>query len=288
MKRVLTTLLILILSFFICPITVQGKEKVDDSLVETISDDEYYSKTTIYRTKDCMYNNTKKLSCNDYLQNSTKEFVLGITKEVVVQDIIDEFGIVSSKLLKQEEIEASLLRLHVSDSYYYLTITLLVEQSGDYYYVSGTADWQNKAIMGGVQTAEEGTDDFLAITWGGNGELMSLSNSFSGYYYNNNAIPAAKCLSDSYGGYCWRFIEKTGIIFGSPMRTATADVLLTKTYQQMQNKQTNVKMTYIHTYTSFNPTASFSLGTNNVAATVTITPSTNSWSIQVDVPGLMY
>lgn len=69
---------------------------------------------------------------------------------------------------------------------YLLAIELAVayNSSKKQYTCIGTADWDGYSLTSGTKGPSAG-DDFIAITWGGDGELKSSSKSVSGTYNTN-------------------------------------------------------------------------------------------------------
>ena len=107
----------------------------------------------------------------------------------------------------------------------------------------------------------------------------------AGTYYNGSSIPFSISDSDSYRGYCWSFEEDTGF-FGATDILAAVDI--EKTYSTFKNKETNIKLTYLHTYQTFTGSASLTYGADGWAGGITVDPIEKDWQIQVDVSGLEY
>ena len=129
-----------------------------------------------------------------------------------------------------------------------LSIFLVVyKDSSRNYYAYGTADWENGVYSGGINGTAAGYD-FLAITWGGGGELKNTDRSISGaYQYNQGNISFSRAQSDTYCGYCWQFNETKGAYFADYIDCYAK---LQKTYSTYKGKETNIRLTYIHTYQS--------------------------------------
>ena len=127
-----------------------------------------------------------------------------------------------------------------------LSIFLVVyKDSSRNYYAYGTADWKNGVYSGGINGPAAGYD-FLAITWGGGGELKNTDRSISGaYQYNQGTISFSRAQSDTYCGYCWQFNETKGAYFADYIDCYAK---LQKTYSTYKGKATNIRLTYIHTY----------------------------------------
>lgn len=170
-----------------------------------------------------------------------------------------------------------------------LSIYLVVyKDSNRNYYAYGTADWENGVYNGGVNGPSSGYD-FVALTWGGSGELKNSSSSdrsISGrYQYDQGDISFSRAQSDTYCGYCWQFNETTGIFYADYIDCYAK---LTKTYSTYRGKETNIRMTYVHTYQSDVGSISFEAGTSGIAAGVSLSSCDKQWQIEVDIPGIYY
>lgn len=170
-----------------------------------------------------------------------------------------------------------------------LSIYLVVyKDSSRNYYVYGTADWANGVYSGGVNGPSSGYD-FMAISWGGNGELKNSSSSdrsISGIYqYGQGNISFSRAQSDAYRGYCWQFNDTKGIYFADYIDCYAK---LQKTYSTYRGKQTSIRLTYIHTYQQAVGSVSFSGGNSGVAAGVSLSSCDKQWQIEVDIPGIYY
>lgn len=174
-----------------------------------------------------------------------------------------------------------------------LSIYLVVyKDTNRNYYAYGTADWANGIYSGGVNGPSYGYD-FISITWGAGGELMNSSSSdrsISGrYQYDQGSISFSRANSDTYRGYCWQFDEIKPV----GLTNYFADyidsyVKLKKTSSTYFGKQTNIRMTYVHTYQSAVGSISFSGGSSGAAASVSLSSCDKQWQIEIDVPGIYY
>lgn len=133
----------------------------------------------------------------------------------------------------------------------YLTVNFKVtyDTQTSLYEAEVTAFWQAKLTpyAESFKSAEEFSDDFIAITWGGEGYIKAEEESFQGEYYNGKPVKGVGAVSNSYYGFAWAFREKSGL-FGKEMKSAVAKVKF-GSYKENQGKPAAVKMTYIHTYT---------------------------------------
>ncbi len=167
-----------------------------------------------------------------------------------------------------------------------LSIYLVVyKDSSRNYYAYGTADWENGVYSGGINGPSSGYD-FLAITWGGGGELKNSDNSISGsYQYEQGSISFSKAQSDTYCGYCWQFNETKGAYFADYIDSYAK---LQKTYSTYRGKETNIRLTYVHTYQSTVGSISFQGGSSGFAAGVSLSSCAKQWQIEIDVPEIYY
>lgn len=167
-----------------------------------------------------------------------------------------------------------------------LSIYLVVyKDSSNKYLAYGTANWANGVYHGGVNGPSSGYD-FIAITWGGGGELKTLDKSISGeYQYDQGAISFSRAQSDTYKGYCWQFNEMTGAYFANYIDCYAK---IGKTYTTNQHKETNVRLTYIHTYQQTVGSVSFEGGTEGAAVGVSLSSCDKQWQLEIDVAGLTY
>ena len=289
------------------PMVTAALEKFfgNESTVTITEDEEYYSETVYYKNeKDFCADrnksranglNTKAKINDDSLSKGTdEEFVIGARKRVCVEEVYYDGEVVSSRLLRSENIENSRVSTYgylgdASATKFYLDIDMYViyEPREEYYYIAGNAYWNSQQIYGGEPHPEDSADDFMSLTWGGDGELKCVNHTFQGNYRDGTEISASTKISDTYSGYCWQFREKTGL-FVSAMEDATCDVTLKKTYQELKNKETNAKFTYIHTYNKVKPSVSISVSKNGVAPSIILSQEKNTWQLQIDVPVLVY
>ena len=65
--------------------------------------------------------------------------------------------------------------------------------------------------------------------------------------YNRRNISFSRAQSDTYCGYCWQFNETKGAYFADYIDCYAK---LQKTYSTYKGKETNIRLTYIHTYQS--------------------------------------
>lgn len=167
-----------------------------------------------------------------------------------------------------------------------LSIYLVVyKDSSGNYLAYGTADWENGVYWGGVNGPSSGYD-FIAITWGGGGELKNTARSISGIYqYDQGDISFSRAESDTYYGYCWQFNEKTGSYYADYIDCYAK---IAKTYTTVQSKETSIQLTYIHTYQSAVGSVSFEGGSSGAAAGVSLSSCDKQWQLEIDVPGITY
>lgn len=272
-----------------------------------IEEDPYYSKTQyFYNVNDFMAaQNTKgngvtvKKASIANASHIEEEFILGVIKTVVVAERYDDEGkAIDSRLLTYEEVE-EIPDKQVKDieyigkdseQKYSLQIQLLVTKDtyDGTYDVLGEAEWSSELVWGGEENPEDSADDFMGLTWGGNGELEAKDFNFGGFYRDDTRIVGERKISDKYGAYCWQFREKTGL-WTSAMHRASAQVTLQKTYPEQKGKETNVRFTYIHSYGYVTPSISISAGyPSGVAGSIGFTTAGGAWQIEIDVGDILY
>ena len=174
-----------------------------------------------------------------------------------------------------------------------LTITLTVYDRGNNVY----SGWANAQWTNGIWILPNGEErpgngnDYLAVTWGGNGQFKQKSKSISGnYQYDQGSISFSQAEANSYAGYCWQFAEtKWNFLTRYYADSISANVVIEKTYDNLRNRETAMRMTYIHTYEKLSGNVEFSIDTSGVAAAgVSLTTVEDQWQIEVDIAGLIY
>lgn len=294
-----------------------AKDRAPDAY-SVCNDGEYYSETTYYFSEDDYAErkqqraegqtsaaSTKSVTVAEPAeQGQTGEFVGAAVKRVWVSETMDEHGtVVDSHLMTKQEVEEmqrpqSSITTFSSEkvgtdkeSQYYLDIDLSVyyDEAANQYTAEGNAYWDDQLVWAweSNKAAEEGYLDFFGFSWGGDKDLRCDAKEISGKYYDNNWVSYAKATSDSYSGYIWQFHEKSGYM-GKEMEYANASVLLTPV-KEYQGEETNIRLTYIHTYGEVNGSVSISVDSNKtVAAEVTLSQTKEQWQIEVDIPRIMY
>lgn len=76
-----------------------------------------------------------------------------------------------------------------------------------------------------------------------------------------------------------REISKTFALFSNSIKQGL---------QGGKTKETNIRLTYVHTYQSTVGSISFQGGSSGVAAGVSLSSCDKQWQIEVDVPGIYY
>lgn len=318
-----STLILSVITLLSCFIPIIAKSSTRSQSTYTITtNDGYYAETTYFLTEQA-YNNYKNSNeshtyssrqANDtvintkniYAKNEESEFVIAAVQTVCVYEQSDDDGnITESRLLTSEEKESFETSSNTVSTYavtsetigskkeslYYLNINMTVEYNlnNKQYTITGMASWADKLVWAweSYKAAEEDYFDYIGITWGGDRTFVSTSQSISGNYYNGNAVNFTRRTSDSYVGYVWQFNEKSGYL-GKEMEFAMAKINIAN-IDTFKNKETNAKMTYIHTYGKINGTVSFNYNSNNnAAAGVTLSETEKQWQIEIDVPGIAY
>ena len=276
------------------------------------SDDGYYSETTYYRTEAAFERAQEKEGQGGAVQvrsigtggaaaqkEAEGEFVSAATKTVWVSETVHESGaVLDSHLMTKAEIEEaekedkndvstkSLVESEKEEQYC-LDITITLYEYSENYRIYGYANWENVLSANPEHTAEEKHMDFMGVTWGGNGSLISRMATFSVLYYNGKIGQSSKCLSDSTKGFVWQFHEKTGWM-GKEMEQGKATIYLNKA-DEPKGRTTCARLYYIHTYDVFDFNFGFEVNTNGDAAVgLTIGKLEKSWKIEVDALGLLY
>lgn len=251
------------------------------------NNDDYYREVKHYIGSDLQkYKNLNNISIND----NRGELVSVVEQNVYVSETKDEQGnIIDSHLMNAKEVEEFKTRdsTHMGDdstSKGRLSITLqLFREENKIYRAYATAKW---ALGAGTASQAPGPgDDFVALTWGGNNNLVLKSKSISGRDYSNKSITFSQAKANSYKGYCWSFNEETS---NNYLKSMQAQVSIGRVNNSSQSKQTSMRFTYIHTYQSATGSISFSGGTAGVAASVSLSSTPKKWQIEVDVPGITY
>lgn len=290
MKKLLTSLLAICILF-------QGSALAYS--IEPNQRDEYYREEEFAQGVNALniIEDSDVANHFQHIKTSNELEVVGVsTKSVYVSETYDENNnTIDSHLMTEQEVREYKARdTKVDDDSTKkgkLDIYLVVYRDSKYNYSAyGTANWENGVYLGGTSDTPAKGDDYIAITWGGKGELELQTEDFSGQYqFNQGSISGSKAKSDSYCGVCWSF-EETIIPI---VNTYYADYIdcsveLSKTYSNFRNKKTNISLTYIHTYTDVSRQVSFSAGIGEASASVTLSETASSWPIQVDIPQIWY
>lgn len=284
-KKTISTLLIISLLF---------GNSIPISAAETSSEKDYYSEITYYTGEEL--ENITPFSIDD----STVELVAAVEQTVFVSETKNDNGeVIDSHLMNEEEVKEYRALLNsptTCDSTYLgsdndskgeLTISLQVfRDENKEFRAYGKASWTYGIYDGNTSTTPAVGDDFIALTWGGNGNLVQTSKSINGtYQYSGNNISFSRAESNSYQGYCWQFAEKSGAYF---MNNLNCYVELGRVNSTLQGKETAIRLTYIHTYQSTTGTVSFSPSSAGIATSVELSSTPSSWQIEVDIPGINY
>lgn len=268
--------------------------------------EQYCDKTTQVGNSALSVINDQRIS-NYYegIQVATGFEPVSATRQTVyVIDTLDSAGnVVESRLMTNQEVSEYNARLSAGQTRANtwvgedgedhqggkLSIYLVVyKDSSRNYYAYGTADWENGVYHGGVNGPSAGYD-FIALTWGGGGELKNSSSSdrsISGeYQYDQGAISFSRAQSDTYCGYCWQFDDTKGAYFADYIDCYAK---LSQTYSGYLGKETNIRLTYIHTYQAAVGTISFEGGSSGAAAGVSLSSCDKQWQLEIDVPSIFY
>ena len=262
--------------------------------------DSHYSETTYYYNAQEFVEQNSEIGtiASNFIDENEELFVAGIREHVMVEEKYLDGVVAESRLLTREEINEEKDCLRASApvlgadrmSRYELDILIYIMHGSTMhgYNVFGQATWGTQVILGGEELPDAGADDFMIINWGGDGELKAIDRSFSGKYWGGAEVEYSLNIQNAYQGYSWQFREKVGA-FGPCLQSANAMVELAKTYSEEKDKETNVQLTYVHTYGSITPTIGISAGyPSGVAGSVSVSSTDKAWQIMGDVPGLTY
>lgn len=279
------------------------------------SNDEYYSETT-YIYSDSAYKDYNKQYGIDTQANSeiysshnltsdniqNKEFVAAVSKNIWVSESTQKSQLMTYNDINTLNQGQTPTTTNTSDpvdeignestTYHRLTIQLCLyrEDINGYYFIITNSSWKAEWVWAwqNAESAEEFSDDYICISWGGNKQIEAIFDVADGNYYGGQEINVRKELSDSKAGYVWRFREISGYL-GKEAEKIMAAVMLNP--ETNYNLDTNVKLTYIHTYNQIDLSGKISLtfGKNiEAAAEVAIDVTENNWQIQLDTYGLIY
>lgn len=281
------------------------------------SDGDYYSETTYYLTEE-LFNqrngqNQKSAAGKKLTAEDKGEFVLAAEKKVWVAEKYNGDGNPKdSRLLKKSEVEAykrdslnensDTLRTSAThslgtdkESYYALSIMLTADYyaDSDWYKVSGFSMWEkNYSSNDNKYIAEKGYEDYVGFTWGGEGTIQGSDYNMRGYFSDfvnnqsyNKPLSVSRCLTNSFSGVVWQFIEKNQD--GKSLTQGSSYVTLTKV-GELQNKMTSVRFTYIHTYDIVKGTVSINVGAGGLAGGISLSSAEKQWQIEIDLSGIEY
>lgn len=277
------------------------------------ADDGYYSETTYFLTEESYANaipqapqqtaGAQKLSAKT---EQPSNFVMAVEKKVWVEETVNAHGVADSRLLKKAEIEENQVIENEAyavptavtanpsevgrdgDSQYSLRIYLYVAEVNGVYTATGMAWWE-AMYMSGEHDAETSRNDYIGITWGGLLTMLATRQYFYARDFNDNEIPGSRCISNSYAGYVWQFREKQFFNNTSSIAESISCVVdITKGSGPQLGLTTNIALTYIHTYNNANPSIGLEIGTNGIAGSISASPASNLWQIQIDIGNIAY
>ncbi|MBO5045600.1 MAG: hypothetical protein J6C93_01860 [Clostridia bacterium] len=282
------------------------------------ADDGYYSETTYFLTEESYQSVTaqapqqntgaQKLSAKT---EQPSNFVMAVEKKVWVEETVSAHGVVDSRLLKKAEIEENQVIENEAyavptavtanpsevgrddETHYSLRIYLYVAEVNGVYTATGMAWWEQTSPSDAIDTygkhAETSRNDYLSLTWGGLSTMIATSHYFYAHDFSDNEISGSRCISNSYAGYVWQFLEKQYDHFlSSIVECATCVVDITKGSGPQLGLTTNIALTYIHTYNNVNTTIGLEINSDGFAGSISASPSANLWQIQVDVGNINY
>lgn len=173
-----------------------------------------------------------------------------------------------------------------SSDQYFLTIEFVIGQDTltKEYRLAGKSVWQSITEFDTKKVPESSAFDYVGITWGGNGNLVSENYFTHGIYSNNSDMHISTKLDNPERGYVWQFQEKLN---GYPMNYGTFYAYVNSVNKEFTNT-TTANMTYIHTYNETTGTVSFNIGTDGASLGLSFSATKDYWDIQVGLYGLQY
>lgn len=211
-----------------------------------------------------------------------------------MEESYDENGIVTEcNFLTNKEVEEAINPLSgqsfVGDDYTTrgkLTITLAVYKDGDYYRLMGGSSWSGRDNSNPEGSPAAGRD-YIAISWGGGGNLQCLvAPQMYGSYSDNSSIVFSNTFRNESTGYCWDFYEEQGGKYAKDMHVYAS---VKKINTENLGEETSAKLTYIHSYNTSNLSINgFYIGSRFVAPSLVISGSSDCVRSEIDVPNITY
>lgn len=292
MKKLISGVLSLCL-LIQCGISASANEQI--SISASQNEDYYCEENISYGTNalNTIFDAEVAQYFSEIQESNDYELVAVASKTVCVEETIDANGNRTvGRLLTVNEVQNSSAvgeDTTTSAPNRYLSLYLVVYRDANYRYRAyGTADWKN-GIYGGSSNPESPSSgyDCMGFTWGGNGELKQTSSSASGQYqFGQGSITTSKAASKSYSGVAWNFNEQNSFSFYADY--IDCEVALAKTYSTVKNKETEVRLSYVHTYEDVSTSVSIGGGTSVTLPTISVSGTSKQWTIEVSVPGVKY
>lgn len=239
-----------------------------------------YIQTTYYQTESDYnaYIEQKRTTCENVASlPEGGQFVMGVSKKIRALEGLTMFGIsISSIPLPEERIE------EYAEKASALTIDLAVTYmpSAEKYYVAANAQWQAPGNLN--LSAKNLPWDYLGITWGGEGYLLKEDELVAGTYPDDGNPYYTKWVPDSYHGNLWWFEphNKSGYI-------SNTAISFTLSSYRLQDKQTNIRMMYVHSYGNNQVYPEFQ-GDGTTASNLIMSDYRSCWQIDIEITGLKY
>ena len=159
-----------------------------------------YEKITYHNAEDL-----GKIASNyGVMLKNNEKYVKGVTKEVYVYEKFNKDGeITESRLMTNSEVDqlnkSSLIRDDESKGKLEITLFVLDDGNSKYKFI-GRGHWTGENLIG--KDSPAAGDDFLGLTWGGDGNAFKNNNKISeGKYVNGNNMAMSRSESDSYGSF---------------------------------------------------------------------------------------
>ena len=174
-----------------------------------------------------------------------------------------------------------------SETLYNLNIGLkvLYDADADLYRVTATAEWKRAGYFTkSERCAEDMCADYIVLRWGGDGALYADSENVYGEYRNGKQINFLTKSYDRGGRFVLQFNEKQK---RSQMSFATAEFSLKKAGPNV-GRETNVIMTYVHTYAELKKTVKIVFGRIASPNNISYSKSEDEWQIEINVSVIKY
>lgn len=211
------------------------------------------------------------------------EFIYGIAKTVWAEEKYRvTSGGMNGRILDEDEVAAQGDGEGLS---LIVAVALTYSQTEECYTAVAYAGWSGDETTKSSLTSEIRGLDYLGLTWGGDGNIMTDERSFVGTYAEGNAIETARSFTDSYSGIVWMFNESSADGY---MTSSAMKIKLEREAETTGNKA-DLKLTYVHSFNDSITPPKIADTNNPRTAPSLVTESLSSWQIELDIlQGLEY